>query len=54
MVAKSPEEAAEHFGWFAPFVSADAPASSARNPALLGWTPREIDLLADVEANYLA
>ena len=30
VVSKSPEEAAEHFGWFAMFAGIDAPTSSAR------------------------
>jgi nucleoside-diphosphate-sugar epimerase len=52
VVSKTPEQAEEHFGWFARFASIDIPASSARTRARLGWEPREIALLADMEQNY--
>ncbi len=45
----SPDEAAGHFGWFARFAGIDAPASSARTRARLGWTPTHPDLLADLD-----
>ncbi|MFP3688088.1 MULTISPECIES: SDR family oxidoreductase [Burkholderia] len=48
LVSVSPDEAAAHFGWFAPFASIDAPASSDRTRALLDWTPEQPDLLADL------
>ncbi|MBJ9698695.1 Rossmann-fold NAD(P)-binding domain-containing protein, partial [Burkholderia cenocepacia] len=48
LVSLSPDEAAAHFGWFAPFVAIDAPASSDHTRALLGWTPEEPGLLADL------
>ena len=37
VVAKSPEEAAEHFGFLGFFVGMDAPASSALTQERLGW-----------------
>lgn len=49
VVAKSPAEAAEHFGWLAYFVGADLPASSAQTRELLGWRPMHPGLLADLE-----
>ena len=49
VVSKTPEEAAEHFGWFAMFAGLDMPASSARTRALLGWKPKEPGLLADMD-----
>jgi nucleoside-diphosphate-sugar epimerase len=49
VVAKSPEEAAEHFGWFALFAGMDAPTSSERTRALLGWQPQQPGLLADID-----
>jgi nucleoside-diphosphate-sugar epimerase len=39
VVAKSPEEAAEHFGWLGHFVGMDCPASSALTQQRLGWRP---------------
>ena len=46
----SPEEAAEHFGWMAGFVSMDMPASSAKTRERLGWNPTGPGLIADLEA----
>jgi len=50
VVALAPEQAADHFGWFAMFAAADLTASSARTRAMLGWTPTGPDLLADLRA----
>jgi nucleoside-diphosphate-sugar epimerase len=41
VVAKSPEEAAGHFGWLAYFAAMDAPASSALTQQRLGWRPTQ-------------
>jgi nucleoside-diphosphate-sugar epimerase len=49
IVSRSPEEAAEHFGWFARFVGIDCPATSERTRSLLGWKPDEPSLLADID-----
>jgi nucleoside-diphosphate-sugar epimerase len=49
VVAKSPEEAAEHFGWFAAFAGIDSPASSARTRSLLDWQPTQPGLIADLD-----
>ncbi|WP_024510334.1 SDR family oxidoreductase [Bradyrhizobium sp. ARR65] len=49
VASKSPEEAAEHFGWFATFVSADIPASSERTRKLLDWEPKQPGLIADID-----
>jgi len=49
LVAQSPEEAAEHFGVLAPFVSANRPTTSARTREELAWSPREHGVLADLE-----
>lgn len=54
-VSKSPEEAAEHFGWFGGFASVDNPTSSEHTRAALGWQPSELGLIADVDrAEYFA
>ena len=42
------ERAAEHFGWLATIVSADAPASSAATRRLLDWEPSHAGLLDDL------
>jgi nucleoside-diphosphate-sugar epimerase len=49
VVSKSPEEAAQHFGWFAMFAGIDAPTSSARTRAKLDWTPEQPGLIADID-----
>jgi nucleoside-diphosphate-sugar epimerase len=50
VVSKSPEEAAEHFGWLTHFVSGDMPASSALTRKWLGWRPTGPGLLSDLKA----
>jgi nucleoside-diphosphate-sugar epimerase len=49
VVSKSPQEAAEHFGWFAMFAAMDAPTSSARTRAVLEWKPEQPGLIADID-----
>src|SRR6195952_2214709 len=49
VVGLSPEEAASHFGWLAPFAGMDLPASSAQTQARLGWKPAGPGLIADLE-----
>jgi len=49
VVAMSPEQAAGHFGWLAPFVGMDIPASNAQTRARLGWHPTGPGLIADLE-----
>jgi nucleoside-diphosphate-sugar epimerase len=49
VVAMSPEEAAGHFGWLAPFAGMDMPASSAQTRERLGWRPTGPGLIADLE-----
>jgi nucleoside-diphosphate-sugar epimerase len=39
VVSKSPEQAAEHFGWLGLFAGIDCPASSALTQERLGWHP---------------
>jgi len=48
VVAKSPEEAAEHFGWLGMFVGADMPASSTLTQERLGWRPTGVGLISDL------
>jgi nucleoside-diphosphate-sugar epimerase len=53
VVARSPEEAPAHFGWFAMFAGMDVAASSAATRALLGWAPTRPGLIADIrDAGY--
>jgi nucleoside-diphosphate-sugar epimerase len=49
VVAISPEEAAEHFGWLAHFAAIDSPASSLRTRELLGWQPKQPGLIPDLD-----
>jgi nucleoside-diphosphate-sugar epimerase len=49
VVSKTPEEAAEHFGWFARFAQFDLPTSSEQTRTLLGWRPEQPGLIADID-----
>ncbi len=49
VVVKSPEEAAEHFGWLGFLMGIDIAASSALTQERLGWRPAQRGLLADLE-----
>ena len=49
VVSKSPEEAAEHFGWLAQFAQLHCPASSKLTQERLGWKATQPGLLADLE-----
>jgi nucleoside-diphosphate-sugar epimerase len=49
VVSKAPEEAANHFGWFAHFAAIDNPTSSQRTRELLGWKPKPPGLIADID-----
>ena len=49
VVSQSPDEAAEHFGWFHMFAAMDMPSSSERTKAMLGWEPEHPTLLDDLE-----
>jgi nucleoside-diphosphate-sugar epimerase len=44
------DRAQAHFGWLGMFFGADAPASSARTRALLGWEPTHPTILEDIAA----
>ena len=48
VVSIAPEEAAAHFGWFAPFTAIDCPASSAFTQKRLDWHPSHPGLLEDL------
>jgi nucleoside-diphosphate-sugar epimerase len=43
------QAAAAHFGWFKHFAALDNPCSSDWTQRELGWTPRHIGLLADID-----
>jgi nucleoside-diphosphate-sugar epimerase len=49
VVSKTPEEAADHFGWFMRFAAIDCPASSERTRELLGWQPKQPGLIPDLD-----
>jgi nucleoside-diphosphate-sugar epimerase len=46
------DQAQAHFDWLGMFFGADAPASSARTRALLGWNPTHGTLLEDIAAGH--
>jgi nucleoside-diphosphate-sugar epimerase len=49
VIAKSPEETGEHFGWLGVFVGADVPASSALTQERLEWRPTGARLISDLD-----
>jgi nucleoside-diphosphate-sugar epimerase len=49
VVSKTPEEAAEHFGWFAHFAALNGAASSEQTRGLLGWQPKQPGLIPDLD-----
>jgi nucleoside-diphosphate-sugar epimerase len=49
IVSKTPEEAAEHFGFLGMFVGADIRATSEWTRKELGWEPKQPGLLADLD-----
>ncbi|MFF8929859.1 SDR family oxidoreductase [Streptomyces longwoodensis] len=46
------DQAEQHFGWLAPFLSVDGPASSALTRELLDWHPEQPGLLADLDEGH--
>lgn len=48
----SREEAEGHFGWLAPFVLLDSPASSALTQKLLEWHPAQPGLIPDLDKGH--
>jgi nucleoside-diphosphate-sugar epimerase len=53
VISISPEQAQEHFGFLGFFAGRDAPASSAKTRAELGWNPTGPSLLTDLaNMNY--
>lgn len=52
--AIAPDEAADHFGWFAHFAQMGVRASSRQTQERLGWQPTGPGLIADMEGCYFA
>lgn len=54
VVSVAPDDAAAHFGWMAGFAAMDMRGASAQTRAILGWSPDQPGLLADIaDAGYL-
>jgi hypothetical protein len=49
VIGKSPEEAAQHFGFLGFFAGLDMPASSVLTQERLGWDPTGPGLISDLE-----
>jgi len=49
LVSKSPDQAADRFGWLAHFVGVDCPASSKLTEEKLRWRPKQPGIIADLE-----
>ena len=52
VVSIAAEDANDHFGWLSAIVSADNPTSSALTRQRLGWQPKELTLIADIEQGH--
>jgi nucleoside-diphosphate-sugar epimerase len=52
VVSVPPDQAADHFAWLGGFVGMDSPASSSRTRELLGWTPSQPGLVADLDEGH--
>ncbi len=52
VVSQSRQEAEGQFGWFAPILASDNPASSELTRERLQWKPVQPGLLADLEAGH--
>ncbi len=52
VVAVSPEDAGEHFGWLGGFLAADLPTSSALTRERVGWQPTYPGLIDDLEQGH--
>lgn len=48
VISIAPENAAEHFGWFAHMAAIDCPSSSIWTQEQLNWQPRHSTLLTDI------
>ncbi|KOS08104.1 3-beta hydroxysteroid dehydrogenase [Flavobacterium akiainvivens] len=53
VVSKTGEDAAAYFGWFTHFAGLNCMASAEKTKEILGWQPKETDLISDITANYL-
>ncbi len=49
VVSIGPQEAANHFAWFAHFGAMDVQASSQKTQEFLGWKPKQPGLIADLD-----
>jgi nucleoside-diphosphate-sugar epimerase len=49
VVAKSPEEAADHFGFLGFVLGMDGPATSTQTKERLGWRPTQPGLISDLD-----
>jgi nucleoside-diphosphate-sugar epimerase len=52
VVAISPQDAGEHFGWLAGYLATDSPASSTLTGELLGWHPTHPGLIDDLDKGH--
>ncbi|MBO3749558.1 SDR family oxidoreductase [Streptosporangiaceae bacterium NEAU-GS5] len=48
----APDDAGGHFGWLAPFIAIDSPATSTLTRGLLKWQPTHPSLVDDLEKGH--
>ena len=53
VIDRSGKDASKQFGWLSMFAGVDAPATSVRTRAELGWEPTQPGLLADIDRSGL-
>lgn len=52
VISVSPENTGDHFGFLAPFIALDTPASSTQTRDLLNWEPTQAGLIDDLEQSH--
>jgi len=52
VVSKTPEEGFAHFGWLGHFIAQSVPSSSQKTREKLGWQPRGIGLIEELDAIF--
>jgi nucleoside-diphosphate-sugar epimerase len=48
----APDKASEHFGWIGNFLMIDSPVSSAHTRQSMGWEPKQVGLIEDLDQGH--
>lgn len=52
VISINPEKATDYFEWMGRFISFDSPATGYKTRELLGWQPKHIGLIEDMQKHY--